>query len=505
MEMQRVDTQRAYELLWDKITTLELAPGAPIDEQRLAVDLDLPAAVAKHLDLVEAIRAGDTVAAAEIMRDHVQEFYDKVREARTARVTVSYGADVRSVMVEDDALLSGAIIATGLSLEQPCAGRGTCLKCKVMAEGALSPLDEHELHGLTTAERAAHYRLACRARVLGDVAVTLAPIVVYSNKIFRASNDHKRKGVPLGLAIDFGSTTVAAFVTTLDAGKVCVGAAVLNQQTAFGADVISRLAAAQRGPETAERISVLALSSIVQAVDALKLAPGIKERIRKVTIVGNCAMHHLMLRYPVETLAELPFQPYRKEAVRFRSGDGAQSDAANPFADIFPAGVEVALLPLIGGFVGSDALACLAYYNFDRATGPMAAIDLGTNGEVMVTDGRGQGERGGRHAGADHHRGPTARGADRLGAARTDLRAAPGGRDRPQRSLRPRSPDLRAAHQRGRGQGAPFPDHRPGGGSARGGRRRRGRGGLALPDAARRPGAAEGEGRDQGCNRDAVG
>jgi uncharacterized 2Fe-2S/4Fe-4S cluster protein (DUF4445 family) len=42
---------------------------------------------------------------------------------------------------------------------------------------------------------------------------------------------------------------------------------------------------------------------------------------------------------------------------------------------------------LIGGFVGSDALACLAYFGFDRASGPMAAIDLGTNGEVMVTDG----------------------------------------------------------------------------------------------------------------------
>ena len=44
--------------------------------------------------------------------------------------------------------------------------------------------------------------------------------------------------------------------------------------------------------------------------------------------------------------------------------------------------------PLIGGFVGSDALACLIHYGFDRASGPMAAIDLGTNGEVMVTDGK---------------------------------------------------------------------------------------------------------------------
>jgi uncharacterized 2Fe-2S/4Fe-4S cluster protein (DUF4445 family)/DNA-binding GntR family transcriptional regulator len=345
----------------------------------------LPAAVREHLELVEAIKAGDPGRSAKIMRSHVQDFYDKVREALTAKVTVSYGSDVRSVVVEEKSLLGAAVIATGLPLEQPCAGRGTCHKCKVIAQGALNPLDDKELAGLTDAEQAADYRLACRARVQGDVSVTLAPIVVYSNKMFRSSNDHRRKGVPLGLAIDLGSTTVAAFVTTLTEGQVCAGAAALNQQIAFGADVISRLAAAQDDIETAERISMLALSSIVQAVDALKLSPRITERIQKVTIVGNCAMHHLLLRYPVASLAVLPFQPHSTTAVRDKNG---------LFGDTFPAQAEVALPPLIGGFVGSDALACLAYYGFDRAPGPMAAIDLGTNGEVMVTDGLGSGGTG---------------------------------------------------------------------------------------------------------------
>jgi uncharacterized 2Fe-2S/4Fe-4S cluster protein (DUF4445 family) len=55
---------------------------------------------------------------------------------------------------------------------------------------------------------------------------------------------------------------------------------------------------------------------------------------------------------------------------------------------IFPESARVSLPPLIGGFVGSDALACLAYFGFDRPQAPMAAIDLGTNGEVMVTDGQ---------------------------------------------------------------------------------------------------------------------
>jgi uncharacterized 2Fe-2S/4Fe-4S cluster protein (DUF4445 family) len=309
-----------------------------------------------------------------------------VRIGGHLKVTVSYGADVRSVVVEENSTLGAAIVATGLPLEQPCAGRGTCHKCKVIVQqdpqGLTQPLgsfDDKEMEGLSEAERAAGYRLACRARVRGDVSVTLAPIVVFSNKIFRACDDYRRPHTPLGLAVDLGSTTVAAFVTTIDEGRVCLGAAALNQQTAFGADVISRMAAAQLGAETAGRLSMLAQSSIVQAIGALKLSPRTQERIQRVTIVGNCVMHHLLLRYPVDTLAELPFQPYSLAAVR---------DAGARFGDTFPRQARVSLPPLIGGFVGSDALACLACYDFDRAPDPMAAIDLGTNGEVMVTDGR---------------------------------------------------------------------------------------------------------------------
>jgi len=310
------------------------------------------------------------------MYEHIKGFYEKVREILTIKITVSYGSDVESVIVEEDALLGGAIIATGLPFEQPCAGRGTCGKCKVLVEGELAPPDEMEREQLSTTELSAGYRLACRARVIGDVSIKLAPIVVYSNKIFRTSNAYEQEGIPLGLAIDLGSTTVAAFLTTLTDEQVCAGAATLNHQTVFGADVISRLAEADRGGEYAERLSKLAQVSIIQAIDALQLSPRIKARIRKVTIVGNCAMHHLLLRYPVNTLTELPFQPYNTETVR-----------GNLLHDAVPSQAEVALPPLIGGFVGSDALACLAYFGFDRAAGPMAAIDLGTNGEVMVTDG----------------------------------------------------------------------------------------------------------------------
>ncbi len=293
-------------------------------------------------------------------------------------ITIIYGEQIKSIQVEKGSLLGDAIVGTGLPLEQPCAGRGTCGKCKVLIETGASPPDEIELKYLTPGELALNHRLACRSRVQCDTQIVLSPIVVYSNKSFRASSRYKRDTqVPLGLAIDLGTTTVAAFLTMLDTGEVCTGAANLNQQTVFGADVISRMAAACDSTN-AGRLHRLALASINQAVDALKLSSRVRKRIERVIVVGNVAMHHLLARMPVDTLTVSPFQPHDRAAIR---------GAAALMGGIFPPGAEVSLPPLIGGFVGSDALACLAYFGFDNAPFPMAAIDLGTNGEVLVTDG----------------------------------------------------------------------------------------------------------------------
>jgi uncharacterized 2Fe-2S/4Fe-4S cluster protein (DUF4445 family) len=296
------------------------------------------------------------------------------------KVTAIYGEKVKTVEAPAGSLLGDVIATTELPLEQPCAGRGTCGKCKVLVEAGLAPPDEIEQKHLTPGERAVGNRLACRARIQeDDVQVTLAPIVVYSNKIFRASTAYKRSKEPLGLAIDLGSTTVAAFVTMLESGEVGDGRAALNQQSTYGADVISRLAAAVRHPDDGRRLHNLALASINQAVDALQLSRRVQERVERVVIVGNVAMHHLLVELPLHTIARKPFQPYQKESIR---------DAAALMGGIFREGVQVMLPPLIGGFVGSDALACLAYFDFDNPPGPIAAVDLGTNGEVMVTDGR---------------------------------------------------------------------------------------------------------------------
>lgn len=295
-------------------------------------------------------------------------------------LTITYADETCALECARNQIIGAVIPASGFPLEQPCAGRGTCGKCKVLAEGALAPCDAIEEQFLLPAERAANVRLACRARIVGDAQVTLTPVVVYSNKIFSRSNEFRSNDHPLGLAIDLGTTTVAAFLVSLKTGFVYAGAAALNQQTIFGADVIARLEAAEKDDATFLQLSALAQSSIYQAIGALKLSKRVLARIARATIVGNTAMHHLLLRLPTRQLARMPFQAYDCAAIY---------DAGNLFGNLFPPQTRVSLPPLIGGFVGSDATACLAYFGFDRAEAPMLAIDLGTNGEVMVTNGRG--------------------------------------------------------------------------------------------------------------------
>ncbi len=296
------------------------------------------------------------------------------------RVTLIYGDQQKSVQAPAGSILGDAIIRVGLPFGMPCAGRGSCGLCKVLSEGGLEAPDEIERKHLSEGELAVGTRLACRARLAGDAQIILAPVSIFSDKIFRQSGRYQRdRDVPLGIAVDLGSTTVAAFLTMLDDGEVCAGGAVLNQQRIYGADVISRLAAAMRSEADAERLRRLALSSVNQAVDSLKLSPSVRRRIERVAIVGNPAMHHLLLGLPVENLAVMPFQPACLDAI----ADGRQY-----LQGIFPESTRISFPPLIGGFVGSDALACLAYFDFDKADVPLAAVDLGTNGEVMVTDGK---------------------------------------------------------------------------------------------------------------------
>jgi uncharacterized 2Fe-2S/4Fe-4S cluster protein (DUF4445 family) len=291
-----------------------------------------------------------------------------------AKIKVQSHGRERMVKARNRTLISDAVLSAGFFIERPCAGRGTCGKCKVAVTGRLNRPSAEEKKALSSEELKSGMRLACQARVMGDAAVKLSSSAVVTDKIFSGTGAdlEKLKG-PFGIAIDLGTTTVAAFLVTLDDSRIHRGFAVLNRQTVHGAEVISRMESSLQGGSG--ELKDLARSSIAQAVQGLGLSAGQRRQVERAVVVGNSAMHHLFLGLPVDNLVKLPFQPVERKARK------------TPY-HLFGRQIELWVPPLIGGFVGSDTLAGLIYLGFASTKTPMAAVDLGTNGEVMVSNGR---------------------------------------------------------------------------------------------------------------------
>jgi uncharacterized 2Fe-2S/4Fe-4S cluster protein (DUF4445 family) len=182
----------------------------------------------------------------------------------------------------------------------------------------------------------------------------------------------------LGLAIDLGTTKVAGYLLDLDTGKVLSSKGIMNPQIARGEDVISRIARAQSSHDEAAHFQQLAATALNQL--ASDLCAEIKAEPRDIVeavVVGNTAMHHLLLRLPVEQLALSPYVPAVKGALDIKARDIGLK--------IAPGGY-VHLLPNIAGFVGADHVAMLLATDAWRAQGLLLALDIGTNTEVCLAD-----------------------------------------------------------------------------------------------------------------------
>jgi uncharacterized 2Fe-2S/4Fe-4S cluster protein (DUF4445 family) len=179
-----------------------------------------------------------------------------------------------------------------------------------------------------------------------------------------------------GAAVDIGTTTVVLYLCHLPTGEVVSVVSDLNPQSQWGDDLISRIRMA-----TEEEGGLVALQrAICELIDELlgraAAAAGVaRERIYELTVVGNTCMAHLFLGVSPQGLAALPFAPAFREAQVVR--------AAELGLHLHPEG-RVYVLPLIGGFVGADTVGVIIASELDLADGPRAAVDIGTNGEIVV-------------------------------------------------------------------------------------------------------------------------
>jgi uncharacterized 2Fe-2S/4Fe-4S cluster protein (DUF4445 family) len=173
----------------------------------------------------------------------------------------------------------------------------------------------------------------------------------------------------LGIAIDLGTTTIAAQIVDLASGNVLGVETGLNPQARFGSDVMSRIRASLAGDD----LTTVVRNALGETV--ARLARGREQQVAEVVLVGNTVMHHLFSGRSVEPLAAVPFvSPHL----------GMQSFQPSQLGWQLPTACAVRFAHCLGGFVGSDILAGIIATGMAAHDDLIALVDLGTNGEIAI-------------------------------------------------------------------------------------------------------------------------
>ena len=250
-----------------------------------------------------------------------------------------------SVSVDAGCNLLQAQILAGLRPDAPCGGKGTCGKCRVILEG------REVLACQTTVDRdmTIFTKEKSDARILTEgLAVAIRP---------DGTDDYV-------LAFDIGTTTVVAYLLDGHTGTLLAQGSCVNPQGQYGADVISRVQ--QVLEEGGQRMADCIRKAMHQLAQDTADRAGIPlEKITASAIVGNTAMHHLLLNINPQPLVIPPYMPKASQAIE---RNGAR------------------ILPNIAGFVGGDTVGCMVATRFDQLEELTLLIDIGTNGEMVLGD-----------------------------------------------------------------------------------------------------------------------
>jgi uncharacterized 2Fe-2S/4Fe-4S cluster protein (DUF4445 family) len=150
----------------------------------------------------------------------------------------------------------------------------------------------------------------------------------------------------------------------------------MNPQIGYGEDVISRVTHATRSAAGAEELARVVREGLNSLIGSLAEQAGVAPaQVVEACIVGNTAMHHLLLRLPVRQLATAPFVAAASAAMDVRARDLDLNTAPGAYVH-FP--------PCIGGFVGADHVAMILGSDLDRFPGAAIGVDIGTNTEIAL-------------------------------------------------------------------------------------------------------------------------
>ena len=184
------------------------------------------------------------------------------------------------------------------------------------------------------------------------------------------------EGTVYGLAVDLGSTTIAAHLCDLQTGDVVASSGVMNPQIRFGEDLMSRVSYSMMNAGGAAEMT----AAVREGMNALFTQVSTEAEIDKALIVDavfvcNPVMHHLFLGIDPFELGQAPFALTTSDSLRLRADDLDLN--IHPSARIY-------ILPCIAGHVGADAAAVALSEAPDKSEDLVLVVDVGTNAEILL-------------------------------------------------------------------------------------------------------------------------
>lgn len=265
-------------------------------------------------------------------------------------------------------------------IDSPCSGRGKCGKCRIVGRGDLSEPAERERVHLSASDLSSGVRLACSTIITGADAEIRVPRQQKMEIVTEGTGETKALnpfGKELGLAVDIGTTTVAAYLYDLKTGTRLGSAVAKNPQSTFGADVVSRQEYSIKGG--GDELARVIRSCIAELSDELTGSAGRKiSDIDSAVITGNTTMLYLLCAYDVEDIALYPFTSKHMFGEFFKAAD---------FFSGFSPDCQLYLPPCISAYVGAD-ITCAILSSGMLSTGENTLLaDIGTNGELALSAG----------------------------------------------------------------------------------------------------------------------
>ncbi len=258
-----------------------------------------------------------------------------------------------------------------------CGGAGICGKCRIkVLSGRVSPTDADRTF-FNEDDLNVGWRLACMIGAAEDdleIEFGTPDEEIYIPETSSGGQDTDKESettaeqnaVPAAstaiynIAIDIGTTTIAAAAVEAETGRIIAVKTGINHQRSFGADVVSRIVASNLG--NGPRMRDIVIRDINALIDGIMQENSLTAAgLERIIIAGNTTMQHIFAGYSCEGLGVAPFEPVSVALTETPSG---------------------LLLPGISAYVGADIVAGIYSCGFDEELSLL--LDLGTNGELAL-------------------------------------------------------------------------------------------------------------------------